>query len=207
MKFTTYFALVAAVVAKDTTKVWELRSVLSHRDEAVLQRTFGDATTNRANSRPPMRSHVMVNQASTSSSSSDDEDLQLRDGDFPNLKPGDAYPASHNEGKRLIPDRFSGDSDDLFMRSMLKTYSIEVTDKEGLPTGVFIMDKAAARAAATEILGTHKGMDANAISAYLNTYYDKAWGHFDVNQTGSIAVYRSAELMRFLCSDQYMSLG
>ena len=185
-----FFAFLALVAAKDTTKVWELRSVLSHRDEAVLQKNFGDATTNRANSRPPMRSHLMVS-----------------DGDFPNLRPGMAYPESHNEGKRLIPDRFSADSDDLFMRSMLKTYSIEVTDKEGLPTGVFIMDKAAARAAATEILGTHKGMDANAISAYLNTYYDKAWGHFDVNQTGSIAVYRSAELMRFLCSDQYMSLG
>ena len=205
MKYFALAALVGLISARDTTKVWELRSVLSHRDEAVLQKNFGDATTERANSRPPMRSHVMTGAASTSSSSSD-EDLQLRDGDFPNLKPGDAYPESHNF-KRIIPERFSADSDDLFMRSMLKTYAIEVTDKEGVPTGVFIMDKPAARAAATEILGTHKGMDGNAISAYLNTYFDKAWGHFDVNQTGSIAVYRSAELMRFLCSDQYMSLG
>jgi hypothetical protein len=211
MKYFALAALVGLISARDTTKVWELRSVLSHRDEAVLQKNFGDVTTERANSRPPMRSHIMTaaNQASSSSSSSssDDEDLQLRDGDFPNLKPGDPYPLSHNGGKRLIPERFSADSDDLFMRSMLKTYAIEVTDKEGVPTGVFIMDKPAARAAAVEILGTHKGMDANAINAYLNTYFDKAWGHFDVNQTGSIAVYRSAELMRFLCSDQYMSLG
>ena len=69
------------------------------------------------------------------------------------------------------------------------------------------MTKATARAAAVEILGTHKGLTGANAEAYLATYWNKAWGHFDVNQTGSIAVYRSAELMRFLCSDQYMSLG
>ena len=90
---------------------------------------------------------------------------------------------------------------------MLQNYSVEVADKDGVPTGVFIMDKPAARAAATEILATHKKMEPAAISSYLNTYFDKAWSHFDVNQTGSIASYRTAELMRFLCSDQYMSLG
>ena len=31
--------------------------------------------------------------------------------------------------------------------------------------------------------------------------------HFDVNKTGEIAVVRTPEFMRFLCSDQYMSLG
>ena len=200
MKYFAIAALVGLISAKDTTKVWELRSVLQHRDEAVLQKNFGDATTSRANSRPPMRSHVQTAEnaeSSSSSSSSDDEaDIQVA-GDF---RPGAPY-------DRVIPARFSADSDDLFMRSMLKNYAVEVADKDGVPTGVFIMDKPAARAAATEILGTHKKMDGAAISAYLNTYFDKAWGHFDVNKTGSIAVYRSAELMRFLCSDQYMSLG
>lgn len=195
MKSFAIAALVGLISAKDTTKVWELRSVLQHRDEAVLQKNFGDATTGRANSRPPMRSHVMVGEnarssSSSSSSSSDDEDLMLN-GDF---KAGAPY-------DRVIPARFSADSDDLFMRSMLKSYAVEVADKEGVPTGVFIMDKSSAQAAATEILSTHKGMDSAAISAYLATYFDKAWGHFDVNKTGSIAVYRSAELMRFLCSD------
>jgi hypothetical protein len=197
MKYFAIAALVGLISAKDTTKVWELRSVLQHRDEAVLQKNFGDASTGRANSRPPMRSHLMTNQesSSSSSSSSEDEDLQLND-----FRPGAPY-------DRVIPARFSADTDDLFMRSMLKNYAVEVADKDGVPTGVFIMDKPAARAAAVEILGTHKKMNAAAIEAYLNTYFEKAWGHFDVNKTGSIAVYRSAELMRFLCSDQYMSLG
>jgi hypothetical protein len=191
-----YFAIaaLALISAKDTTNVWELRSVLQHRDEAVLQKNFGDSTIGRANARPPMRSHVQMG-SSSSSSSSDDEDVMV--GDFRAGAPYD----------RVIPARFTADSDDLFIRSMLNTYAVEVADKEGVATGVFIMDKSAAQAAATEILSTHKQMDGAAISAYLNTYFDKAWGHFDVNKTGSIAVYRSAELMRFLCSDQYMSLG
>jgi len=200
MKFFAIAALVGVISAKDTSKSWELRSVLQHRDEAVLQKQYGDASTARANARPPMRSHLMTGEnsaSSSSSTSSEDEDLQLRDGDF---RPGAAY-------DRVIPARFSADSDDLFMRSMLNAYAVEVADKDGVPTGVFIMDKAAARGAASEILSTHKKMAGAAIDAYLNTYFDKAWGHFDVNKTGSIAVYRSAELMRFLCSDQYMSLG
>jgi hypothetical protein len=201
MKYFAIAALVGLISAKDTTNVWELRSVLQHRDEAVLQKNFGDATTSRANSRPPMRSHIMTEEgqqsSSSSSSSSDDEDLQIGANDF---RPGAPY-------DRVIPERFSADSDDLFMRSMLKSYAVEVADKDGVPTGVFIMDRPAARAAAVEILGTHKGMNAGAIEAYLNTYFEKAWGHFDVNKTGSISVYRTAELMRFLCSDQYMSLG
>ena len=202
MKYFAIAALVGLISAKDTTNTWELRSVLQHRDEAILQKNYGDKSIERANSRPPMRSHVQTAQASSSSSSSsssDDEDVQVS-GDETYIKPGAT-------DDRVIPARFSADSDDLFMRSMLKTYSVEIGDKDGVPTGVFIMDKPAARAAATEILGTHKGMSPDAISAYLNTYFDKAWGHFDVNKTGSIAVYRTAELMRFLCSDQYMSLG
>ena len=190
-----YFAIaaLALISAKDTTKSWELRSVLQHRDEAVLQKNFGDSTIGRANARPPMRSHVQM--GSSSSSSSGDEEVMV--GDF---HAGAPY-------ERVIPARFTADSDDLFIRSMLKSYAVEVADKEGVPTGVFIMDKPNAVAAATEILSTHKKMDGGAIAAYLATYFDKAWGHFDVNKTGSIAVYRSAELMRFLCSDQYMSLG
>lgn len=197
MKFFAVAALVGLISAKDTSKTWELRSVLQHRDEAVLQKQFGDVSTERANSRPPMRSHA---QLASSSSSSSDEDLQI----------GDFGPGAGAGYERVIPPRFTADSDDLFMRSMLKTYAIEgAKDKEdgGGPNGNFFMPKATARAAAVEVLGTHKGLTGANAEQYLNTYFDKAWGHFDVNQTGAVAVYRMAEFMRFLCSDQYMSLG
>ena len=148
------------------------------------------------------RQYVAVSESegssSSSSSASDEEDVALED-----FHPGSAY-------DRVIPARFTADSDDLFMRSMLKTYAMEGQAKKedgGGPTGVFYMTKAITRKAAEEVLATHKGLKGDALKKYLDTYFDKAWGHFDVNQTGSISVYRTAEFMRFLASDQRMSLG
>ena len=147
------------------------------------------------------RTYVAVS-SSSSSSASDEEDLALEDF-HPGLDGSNVY-------ERVIPARFSADSDDLFMRSMITKYAMEgAYDKEegGGPNGVFYMTKAITKAAASEVLATHKGLKGAALSAYLAAYFDKAWSHFDVNQTGQIAVYRSAEFMRFLASDQYMSLG
>ena len=69
------------------------------------------------------------------------------------------------------------------------------------------MNEATARAAASEVLGTHKGLKGAALSSYLDTYFAKAWAHFDVNRTGAVEVIKMPQFMRFLASDQYMSLG
>ena len=62
MKTFAFAALIAltSAIQKDTTGVWQLKSVLSHRDEQVLQNYYGDVSTARANARPPMRSHVQL---------------------------------------------------------------------------------------------------------------------------------------------------
>merc|ERR1719243_496081 len=203
MKTFAYAALVGLISAKDTTGVWQLKSVLSHRDEQVLQNYFGDVATARANARPPMRSHIELDSDSADES---EEETNVQ------FVPGDEGKGGY---ERKIPDRFSAASDDLFMRSMITTYATEEETEEdkktgykgGEPTGVFTMTEAQAKAAATEVIGTHKGLTGAAADAYLGTYWAKSWGHFDVNRTGKITVYRMPELMRFLCSDQYMSLG
>merc|ERR1712196_20519 len=104
--------------------------------------------------------------------------------------------------ERVTTPRFSADSDDIFMRSMIEQYALEernqVTEHDdgttsgGEPSGKFWMNKSSTLAAAKEVLGTHKGL-----SGQL----------FDVNQTGFVEVIKMPQLMRFLCSDQYMSLG
>jgi len=119
--------------------------------------------------------------------------------------------------ERVTTPRFSADSDDIFMRSMIEQYALEernsVTDHAdgtssgGEPSGKFWMNQAASLAAAKEVLGTHKGLSGKELAAYIDTYFSKAWGHFDVNQTGFIEVIKMPQFMRFLCSDQYMSLG
>merc|ERR1719263_1131589 len=119
--------------------------------------------------------------------------------------------------ERIITPHFSGDSDDIFMRSMIKKYAVEertdtTTHKDGTetggePTGRFWMNQATALAASKEVLNTHKGLAGEALSAYLDTYFAKAWAHFDVNQSGEVEVIKMPQFMRFLASDQNLSLG
>ena len=125
--------------------------------------------------------------------------------------------AADGKYERVLTSHFSGDADDIFMRSMISKYAQELrtdTDKlddgtkiGGEPTGKFVMNQASTLAAAKEVLNTHKGLAGDALSAYLDTYFAKAWAHFDVNQTGAVEVIKMPQLMRFLASDQYMSLG
>jgi len=65
------------------------------------------------------------------------------------------------------------------------------------------MDKTSATAAAKEVLCTHKQICGAELDSYLATYFSKAWGHFDVNQTGYIEVIKMPMFIRFLASDQY----
>ena len=110
------------------------------------------------------------------------------------------------EYERVVPARFAADSDDIFMRSMIKNYAMEEKTADGTPSGHFWMNESITRAAAREVLETHKGLSGPKLDAYLDTYFGKAWGHFDVNRTGLVEVIKMPQLMRFLASDQYMSL-
>ena len=78
--------------------------------------------------------------------------------------------------------------------------------KDGTPTGVFTLSESSAKALAMEVLATHKNIKGGAQVKYLDTYWSKAWGHFDVNRTGRIPALYCPGLMRFLMSDQYISL-
>ena len=107
---------------------------------------------------------------------------------------------------RAIPANFVDDSDDIFMRSMYEQYALEAKNKDGSPSGKFWLDEAAARAASKEVLATHKGLTGAELQAYMDTYFAKSWGHFDVNKSGSVEAIRMPQFMRFLCSDQQMTL-
>ena len=112
---------------------------------------------------------------------------------------GDGY-------ERVTPANFASDNDDIFMRSMIENYALEQKTKEGAPSGKFWMNEAATRAAATEVLQNNVHMNPKDIPKYLDTYFAKAWGHFDVNREGKVEVIKMPQFMRFLASDQYLSL-
>ena len=86
---------------------------------------------------------------------------------------------------RVIPARFGGDSDDIFMRSVFNNYAREGENKDThAPTGQFFLKESDARALASEVLATHKNIKGDAQAKYMDAYFAKAWGHFDVNKTG-----------------------
>ena len=198
MKFTAIAALVctASVVAP----VWSLRSVNDHRTDSQVQQAYGDHSIQQANGRDPYQSALLqVDSSSDSSDSDEEENIQLND-----FQPGQAGRLGNAAYDRAIPDRFSADSDDIFMRSVYNNYAIEEEDEDtNKPTGKFYLNEANANALAREVLTTHKGLSGPALESYLDSYWAKAWGHFDVNRTGKIPPLYAPGLMRFLASDQY----
>ena len=108
--------------------------------------------------------------------------------------------------ERVPPEHFAAGTDDLFMRSMIMNYALEGKDKDGAPTGVFVMNEAQTKAAAAEVLASHKGLKAAELSSYMETYFPRTWAHYDVNKTGFIGVEAVPMFMRFLASDQTLNL-
>ena len=108
--------------------------------------------------------------------------------------------------ERVPTTRFSGDHDDLFMRSMIMNYAREGKNEDGSPNGVFTMTEAQTRGASAEVLSTHKKMSGAETKEYLQTYFPRTWAHFDVNKVGFVGVEVLPQFVRFLASDQQLSL-
>jgi len=108
--------------------------------------------------------------------------------------------------ERVPPARFSADSDDLFMRSVIMKYAAEEKTEDGAPSGNFFLNEASTRALASEVLSTHKGLKGADLKEYLGTYFPRTWAHYDVNKTGFIGVEVAPQFMRFVASDQTMQL-
>merc|ERR1719263_1219254 len=202
MKFTIAVAALLATVSAERP-VWSLRSVNDHRTDAGIQKEYGDASTAAANARDPLSSALVQLNDSDSSSDSDSDDDFIQTTDY---LPGQSGKLGGGVYERVIPSRFDGDSDDLFMRSVFQNYAREkAKEKTEKPLGVFYLTESDGKALAKEVLGTHKGITGAAFNDYMNAYWAKAWGHFDVNKTGNIPAMYSPQLMRFLMSDQYIS--
>merc|ERR1711934_484521 len=203
MKF-SYAVAVFIGVASAGEPVWSLRSVNDHRTDSTIQAAYADHSTSQANARPPYQSAALLGESESDSDSSDDEENLLQTEGY--FKPGAG--AGY---ERETTARFASDDDDIFMRSMIENYALEEQTAEdkatgykgGEPTGKFWMDEASAKAAASEVLCTHKAICGGDLATYLGSYFQKAWGHFDVNRTGMIEVIKMPQFIRFLASDQY----
>ena len=55
--------------------------------------------------------------------------------------------------------------------------------------------------AGEEVLGTHRGLAGAELKAYMDTYFQRTWEHFDVNGAGSLDAIKMPQFMRMLASD------
>ena len=164
--------------------------------------------------------HYAKEDSSDSDSSSDsDDDSFVQTRDEKDGEPVTGFYTAQQIGtgpldkkyERVAPEHFASGEDDLFMRSMIMNYADEgkLCDEEGKnckPTGVFTLTEAATRAAAAEVLSTHKGLKGAAGKEYLATYFPRTFAHFDVNKEGRVGVEILPQFMRFLASDQTLNI-
>ena len=190
MKFTFAVACLIGVISAEEP-VWSLRSLNSNAANAKEQAAYADNATKASEKNVHDWTKVQVD-----SDESEQENVQLNGDDSESDHSKEFYNAwnavkDEEEGyHRAIPAYFSGDSDDLFMRSMCKTYALEGKNKDGSPNGNFVMDEATTRAAASEVLGTHKGLSGDAKKKYIDTYFPRTFAHFDVTKGGKIEVIK-----------------
>ena len=107
---------------------------------------------------------------------------------------------------RDIPDRFETESDDRLMHSMYNQYATEGR-KDNLPTGAFWLDKANAKRASEEVIGTHLHLHGDAAKAYLATEFERLWKRFDVNEEGKIEIDRAPVFLRQICGNAEACVG
>ena len=135
----------------------------------------------------------------------EDEEVD-HSGEFFEARDDGTGPTLDNKYERVIPERFTTGSDDIFMRSMLKNYALEGKNKDGTPNGKFFMNEANARAASKEVLSSHKNLKGGELQTYMQTYFGRTWKHFDVLNEGRIDVDSMPQFVRFLASDQSLNL-
>ena len=109
--------------------------------------------------------------------------------------------------ERIVPERFGDEGDDIFMKSMIKTYALEGKNKDGSPNGRFWMSEKETKAATDEVLQNNCGKKGAAAAEWSKTYFPRTWAHFDVNKTGKLGVEIMPQFMRFICSDQTLHLS
>ena len=67
-----------------------------------------------------------------------------------------------------MPEHFENKHlDDMFMHSMIDTYSKEGRNPDGSPNGKFVLDKESATKAAEEVLKTHLKLSGKKLENYM----------------------------------------
>ena len=117
------------------------------------------------------------------------------------FSPGDEGSVFYN---REIPENFADGSDDLFMRSLIKTYAVEGREGED-GNGSFYLKRDGAEGAAKEIVGTHFGWTGAKRDNFVNKKMNELWPKYDVLGEGFIDVAKGPTMLRSLLGEVEIS--
>jgi hypothetical protein len=92
------------------------------------------------------------------------------------------------------------------MKSLISKYALE-GKTDGAPNGKFFLDKAAAAAVSSEVVGTHFGFKGEKKEKFLAGRFDPVWNHFDVLGQGFIDVAKGPQFLRQLVDENELANG
>ena len=138
---------------------------------------------------------IQLEESESDSDSEDQKNVQLRGDDYGEV-PAFMDGADTAGGyKRVVPERFSEERDDLLMESIIEKYAREIK-VQGKLTGVMMLNLDDAKALAAEVLGSHKAMGYSQQTDGMSV--EDAFNHFDVNHDGLIEAERTPQFLRYL---------
>lgn len=104
---------------------------------------------------------------------------------------------------RVLPTHFdSTDKDDLLMRSIISTYSVEGKGDDGKPNGKFFITRSDMNGLVDEVLTNNMGFkDQSKKIKYADENVPKIWSHFDMFGKGYIKAEEVPQFLRMLLGE------
>lgn len=107
---------------------------------------------------------------------------------------------------REVPGRFSAESDDRLMNSLISKYALE-GNSNGKPNGHFFLNREGVTAVAKEVVQTHLGFKGEKLNSYLKQNLPGLWERYDVMGEGNLDADRVAVLLRQLLGQVEIAIG
>jgi hypothetical protein len=107
-----------------------------------------------------------------------------------------------------MPTRFTQESDDRLMNSLIGRYSLEFRKPDGSGSHIFFLNEEGALAVATEAMSTAYHWDTKKTAEYLaeDDLFKGTWDHFNVNKDGVLETAIVPQFLRKLIGATEYSL-
>jgi hypothetical protein len=107
--------------------------------------------------------------------------------------------------ERTVPAKYTQESDDRLMNSLIGEYALEQKDKDGLPVGKFFLDKKGGKRVATEVARNNFGFSGEKANAWVNEHFEHAWNRVDPLKDGFVPIMKGPVFLRDLSDSVELS--